>query len=86
MCEAIAEAQEVGKWISVKERMPEEFKMVLVAVRGYGPTFGYYRLPRKKHLSVVKGGLWVTPFLTYTEDKNMITHWMPIPPIPQRGT
>jgi len=65
----------MSEWISVKERLPEVFKDVLIANK------------RGKHYDISKGW-WTGTYFdrpargVYRRYKN-VTHWMPIPEPPK---
>lgn len=63
----------MSNWISVKDALPEEFKHVLVCRRSkYGERLvedGYY----------AGGGRWKT----HGEWTHSVSHWMPLPPVPE---
>ena len=62
-----------GKWISVKERLPENEKCVLVYSQDGGVAEGKYNARFKE---------WVQFRWNVTELKN-VTHWMPLPKPPK---
>ena len=64
------------KWISVEDRLPEEFKRVLVNVRHkHNPKDGY-REVEIRH--------WSTSYGWHMQDNYYeITHWMPLPEAPK---
>ncbi len=78
----VAELREAVRWIPVTERLPELGVLVLVAQRDkYGSTFGQLWhddvwLVYDKRFSDQK--YWV-----YPETYHSVTHWMPLPTLPQ---
>lgn len=74
-----ADVQPVNKWISCKDKMPEEYKTVLVYEKDYGVMIG--ELEKKffdtQYFIARKSGL----ILRTTE----VTHWQPLPEPPKDG-
>ena len=65
--------QPVEEWISVKDRLPEASKLVLVCEVAYGSIYIAYRLPdSKKFIHVMSG-----------HSLDCATHWMPLPQPPK---
>ena len=76
--------KDVGKWISVKDRLPDYMGEVLVIVSG------------KPHENITLD--WAYELATYIEaegwiiepypewDTPEVTHWMPLPEMPEEGT
>ena len=64
----------VPKWISVKERLPEDYKDVLVIVRNNGALFTIIA-----YLTI--GGIWVHK--GFGRVIGVVTHWMPLPEMPK---
>lgn len=60
------------EWISVKDRLPEEGKLVLTFMNGYEYKLNYVIL--------LPEVLWAT---TLEREQNSITHWMPLPEPPK---
>lgn len=56
------------KWISVKDRLPEDNGDVLICVRGRHLQVGFYINERWINYALIKGH---------------VTHWMPLPGIPK---
>ena len=66
-----------NSWISVKDRLPENMQRVLVI----GTSMAHIAYIDKT-ISEIKGQFWwrdAAPGLYFDE----ITHWMPIPPLPE---
>lgn len=75
----------VGKWISVKDRLPEEGVLVLVAFDvdfGLGETRTVDTAMRQE--SVFCGG-GLDNYLAFPCEVD-VTHWMPLPEPPKEGT
>lgn len=72
------EPEEIRKWISVAERLPEEKELisdkVLIAqgVKDKQISFGWLRC-----------GTWVTSDMVPFARQELITHWMPLPVGPE---
>ena len=65
----------MGEWISVKDRLPEVWQKVIVAIRVNGD-------------SIVDTGWWLEDGRTVVSlgfIQNHITHWMPLPEPPKEG-
>jgi len=65
----IAELEEERRWIPVSERLPENISNVLILSRGEQLIASY----------LSKYSLWYVPFV----DKPVVTHWMPLPELPE---
>ncbi len=64
----------MAEWISVKERLPEEFENVLVANR------------RGKHYDIDKAWWSGSGFSRCAKGSyRNVTHWMPLPEPPKEG-
>lgn len=63
-------------WISVKDRMPEEFTSVIVHV----PGENQWSTVREAYFA--RGG-WCTRIGIFSTDD--VTHWMPLPEPPKEG-
>ena len=61
----------VPKWISVKERLPEDDENVMILSNERITFVGFY-----------KNGQWIS-YSLYAIYGNVVTHWMPIPEIPK---
>lgn len=74
--------ERAGKWISVKERLPEPNQRVLV----YDPTVPEF--PRNDTHTVIghyRGPGWETFGDWYVHDgRGEVTHWLPLPPPPEK--
>ena len=66
--------QEQRQWVSVKERLPEEFKRVLVFVPEKSGLMGKPDLDTDR----IVEGCWV-------RWGKYVTHWMPLPEPPKEG-
>ena len=64
--------EDACKWISVTERLPEQF----VSVLGYMPASAPFPPVRECYMV---GNVFYFPAL---QDTQMVTHWMPIPEAP----
>lgn len=64
----------VPKWISVKDRLPEDYKDVLVIVRNNGALFTIIA-----YLTI--GGIWVHK--GFGRVIGVVTHWMPLQETPK---
>lgn len=77
--EMLADVQPVDRWISCKDKMPEEYKTVLVYEKDYGVMIG--ELEKKffdtQFFIARKSGM----ILRTTE----VTHWQPLPEPPKDG-
>lgn len=74
-----AELREAQRWIPVSERLPENGVTVLVCYLGY-----YDGKPNSDNVAYMKRGVW----LWYADDEEMcvqVTHWRPLPELPQKG-
>ena len=76
LVEAIAELEAENarlkaerRWIPVSERLPENISNVLILSRGEQLIASYHS----------KYSLWYVPFV----DKPVVTHWMPLPELPE---
>lgn len=85
-----SQAQQESQWISVQERLPEENCHVLVACEGGNVATTFYaidhsffdhahgyKLSRKVH------GKYSKHFELARQYGYKITHWMPLPPVPE---
>ena len=61
----------MSKWISVKERLPEEKQRVIVRCERIGTSVGW-----------ILWGEWMTDI---GPSAGKITHWMPLPDPPKEG-
>ena len=73
-----ADAIELGRWIPVAERLPEDSHDVFVVTDGLDVGTGYMYQPNGEDRRV-----WATPFADIEPEH--ITHWMPLPHPPQRS-
>ncbi len=63
----------MGEWISVEDRLPEDYETVLVQQRPYEHAlFGFFSITEWHTSDGVGGYVYVT---------NDVTHWMPLPEI-----
>lgn len=72
------------KWISVKDRLPEDDEKYLI----YPPMWGNYVVefwPYDDHNGIKKNSFYLES--EYNEITNLenVTHWMPLPDKPQGG-
>ena len=67
--EYIAELEDAQRWVPVSERLPENISNVLILSRGEQLIASY----------LSKYSLWYVPFV----DKPVVTHWMPLPELPE---
>lgn len=76
---SVEEAPTVGGWISVKDRMPEKDKDVLVWLYGDYCIGRYDQDPDNLQMR------WkFEAFNLYEDDMSYITHWMPLPEPPEK--
>lgn len=78
-------------WISVKDRLPEHGKQVLLIAYGWSDTTIY--LGRLEHMSSETS--WLTGFTSKESEwciqgwsylkEPLVTHWMPLPEPPEEG-
>lgn len=61
----------MSEWISVKDRLPSEWDEYLVGGIDYGVGMASYYPPRNE---------WNAEYF----DEKQITHWMPLPPAPEK--
>lgn len=72
--------KQVPRWISVKDRLPERHKTVLMYLQSdtnYISAYyeiGFYQPQKAK---------WYCEDLNYIEDCYTVTHWMPLPEPPE---
>ena len=66
----IAELEEKQRWIPVSERLPEDGKPVWVCT-----------IWNEQHSGFLIDGVWVGLFRDFREGE--ITHWMPLPKLPE---
>lgn len=66
----------MSEWISVKERVPDDWKRVLVCIRHkHNPEDGY------REIGILH---WTKPYGWSMKDNYYeITHWMPLPEPPK---
>ena len=69
------EPDDDSKWIKCSDRMPEEYKKVLLYHGGY-ILIGYY-------MSVLE--MWSFEGNSMPQNKWSVTHWMPLPEMPKEG-
>lgn len=77
------------KWISVKDRLPEEGQEVLVISHGWGERLVY----TGKHTRIESETSWLTGITSKASDWRLqgwsylrephVTHWMPLPELPE---
>jgi hypothetical protein len=81
-----ADVQPVNQWISVKDRLPEVGKSVLVAVvinAKLNLPFSIDFTPEIRIGWLEEIGKWGLQF--DSADRDEITHWMPLPKLPKDG-
>lgn len=66
----IAELEQAQRWIPVSERLPEEYRIEVLALSHGAPIIASY---------ITKYDMWYAPFV----DRLSVTHWMPIPQPPE---
>lgn len=73
----------MNEWISVKERLPEDYIPVLVVYLGF-----YDRQPHSDLIAIRNRGKWCfyegNPVNNNKEVSVPITHWMPLPELPRK--
>lgn len=75
----IANGVTVQEWISVKDRLPETDDWVLVCRKTI--KTGYTTMVVDRCTFTVGGDrMWLAEYATY---KQVVTHWMPLPPAPK---
>ena len=77
--------QSDNKWIDVKDRLPEQETRVLLAWND-DVEIGYLTIPEDKRFTPYwkDSGDEQPCYSKITED--IITHWMPLPKLPNHGT
>ncbi len=61
-----------SKWISIKDKLPEEHKRVLIWVEGHSMLVDSYKSNGTEHLMAFSDA-WAWGYHKY------VTHWMPLP-------
>lgn len=73
------------EWISVKDRLPKQTRergtmsnkvLLAMGVHDKQIVFGWYRGWKNKE--------WVTPDMKPFARQDLITHWMPLPKLPEK--
>ena len=85
---ALLKEQEPSGWISVEDRLPEEGVRVLAVKKlkdGRRDLALATCIPEYKHHDYVTGEDIVEPYWVCGGNNN-ITHWMPLPEMPEEGT
>ena len=91
--DALQDAQTVdtvpGRWISVKDRLPENEQEVLVISHGWGGRLVYVGTYKK----IESETSWLTGITSKASDWSLwgwsylrepqVTHWMPLPELPE---
>ena len=67
----------MSKWISVKDRLPEDKRLTLYWHINFGPSVGFYDPTHKKN-----GYHWWSTKFGDNADAS-VTHWMPLPEPPK---
>lgn len=69
----------MSKWISVKDRLPDDDSMILFGIEGRDWGVGFY-MPKGRSL---KDGFWRHIDNVNIEMLEDITHWKPLPISPE---
>lgn len=77
------------EWISVKDRLPEIVKLVLVT-DGKATFYGWLMQGTTRTADGEYVKMWVVPFRQfedawYIENRSPIAHWMPLPEPPKEA-
>ena len=78
----ILEALERSRWIPVEERLPEELKPVLFAVYPRDKQL-YNKYGKLIYLAWRENGEWLDWEGERVSDTFIVTHWMPLPELPE---
>ena len=70
-------AEPKQEWISVKDRLPEQLKEVLICFDGYGKK----SVSTATYRNYFYGKEWLSNMMSLSVDS--VTHWMPLPEPPK---
>ena len=70
-------------WVSVEERLPEPYEVVLISILTKN---GFEELSRLETLASMEHGKWTVIPGCGLADGERITHWMPLPAPPKEET
>ena len=73
----------VVKWISVKDRLPETYTRVLVRVNGYKEILVGWYTETFKNSNNEKFDCWSIEYKLSERSMEPVTHWMPMPAPPK---
>lgn len=71
----IDDAPTVCGWISVKDRLPENARFVLICLGRAIPQIGRY---------LNEDGWWIRNSGILKSSGDIVTHWMPLPEVPEK--
>jgi len=66
------------RWIPVTEQLPKIHTMVLVMDKAHDMAVGSLE-------KLWDGEVWVCPFADVEDEQCPVTHWMPLPELPEEG-
>ena len=79
----VADTKVGGKWISVKDRLPETYTRVLVRVNGYKEILVGWYTETFKDSNNEKFDCWSIEYKLSERRMEPVTHWMPLPQPPK---